>query len=389
MRSSRHSLVSSRQYVAGSWSSAFSRHLAAVSRRSDACAKKSLYSLPTNDCRPLTAEGRQLRAARFLLTLCFCLAAAGAASAAEREGRWAILLAGVSGDPELQQLYLKEIADLHAVLTGPLEFSKDHIMVLVDDPSQRPDLTQRQSTLENLQTVCRDLAGKVNKEDLVFVFIDGHGSYDGKAYKLNLVGPDPTAEKLAAILYSIPAQRFVILNATNCSGGSVPALSQEGRIVIAATKSGTEKNQTHMGRYFIDAFADNAADSDKNGRVSIAEAFSFTKKKVEDYYGSEGNLQTEHPVLDDNGDAKANDKPSPENGDGLLAANTFLDAGVPSGIRKGLTAEQQELERAARELEKQIEALKYSKDKMTEAEYENKLEDLLLRLARINAKLSN
>ncbi|MBP1610101.1 MAG: hypothetical protein H6Q04_2336, partial [Acidobacteria bacterium] len=132
-----------------------------------------------------------------------------------------------------------------------------------------------------------------------------------------------------------------------------------------------------------------AADSDKNGRVSIAEAFSFTKKKVEDYYSGEGNLQTEHPVLDDNGDAKANDKPSPENGDGLLAANTFLDAGVPSGIRKGLTAEQQELERAARELEKQIEALKYSKDKMTEAEYENKLEDLLLRLARINAKLSN
>ncbi len=297
-------------------------------------------------------------------------------------------MAGVSGDPELQQAYLKEIADLHAVLTGPLELSKDHIMVLVDDPSKRPDLTQRQSTFENLQTVCRDLAGRVNKEDLVFVFIDGHGSYDGKAYKLNLVGPDPTAENLAAILYSIPAQRFVILNATNCSGGSVPALSQEGRIVIAATKSGTEKNQTHMGRYFIDAFADNAADSDKNGRVSIAEAFSFTKKKVEDYYSSEGNLQTEHPVLDDNGDAKANDTPSPENGDGLLAANTFLDAGVPSGIRKGLTAEQQELERAARELEKQIEALKYSKDRMTEAEYENKLEDLLLRLARINAKLS-
>ena len=319
-----------------------------------------------------------------LLVLCIGVVAAGAA---ERDGRWAILLTGASGDPELQQAYLKEIMDLHAALTGPLGFSKDHITVLFDDPSKRPDLTQRQSTLENLKAVCRDLAGRVKKEDLVFVFIDGHGSYDGKTYKLNLVGPDPTAEDLAALLYSIPAQRFVILNATSCSGGSIPALSQEGRVVITSTKSGMEKNQTHMGRYFIDAFAENAADSDKTGRVSMMEAFSYAKKKVEDYYGSEGNLQTEHPVLDDNGDTKANETPSPENGDGLLAANTFLDAGVSSGARIDLTAEQRELERAAGELEKQIEALKYSKNKMTEAEYQDKLEDLLLRLARINAKL--
>jgi hypothetical protein len=306
---------------------------------------------------------------------------------AERDGRWAILLTGDSGDPELRQMYLKELADLHVVLTASLGFSRDHIAVLFDDPSKKPDLIQHQSTLQNLEAVCNDVAGRVKKEDLVFVFIDGHGSYDGKTYKLNLVGPDPTAEKLAAILYSIPAQRFVILNATSCSGGSVGALSQAGRVIITATKSGMEKNQTHMGQYFIDAFKDNAADSDKNGRVSIIEAFSYTNKKVEDYYSSEGNLQTEHPVLDDNGDAKANAKPSPENGDGLLASSTFLDAGIPAVTRIALTAEQKELERAAQELEKQIQALKYAKSSMTEAEYENKLEDLLLRLAQINAKL--
>jgi hypothetical protein len=319
-----------------------------------------------------------------LVGLFLCVAAGGAA---EPDGRWAILLAGASGDPELQQLYLKEITDLHAVLTGPFGFSRDHIAVLFDDPSKKPDLVQHPSTLKGLEAVCRDFAGRVKNEDLVFVFIDGHGSYDGKTYKLNLVGPDPTAETLAAILYSIPAQRFVVLNATNCSGGSVAALSQEGRVVITATKSGMEKNQTHMGQYFIDAFRDNAADSDKNGRVSLLEAFSYAKAKVEDYYSREGNLQTEHAVLDDNGDAKANDEPSPKNTDGLLAASTFLDAGVPAEVHTALTEEQRELERAARELEKQIESLKYAKSGMTEAEYENKLEDLLLRLARINAKL--
>jgi hypothetical protein len=335
------------------------------------------YRLPTKNCRLTT----------FLcLLMALCLSAV-TLNAAERDGRWAILVVGVSGDPDLQKTYLNEIADLHAVLTGSLEFPRDRIAVLFDDPSKNPDLIQYKSTLENLQVVCRNFAGRVNKDDTVFVFIDGHGNYDGKVYKLNLVGPDPTAEDLAAVLYSIPARRFVVVNATNCSGGSIQALSQEERIVITATKSGMEKNQTHMGQYFIDAFKNNAADSDKDGRVSIIEAFAYVSQKVGNYYNSEGNLQTEHPVLDDNGDAQAQSKPSPENGDGLLARTAFLDAGTRAGNRENLNPEQQELVRAAQEIEKQIEALKYAKGKLPEAEYEKRLEDLLLKLARINAKL--
>jgi hypothetical protein len=310
-----------------------------------------------------------------------------AANAREREDRWAVLVVGVSGDADLQKAYLKEVADLHTVLTGPLEFPKERVVVLFDDPSKNPDLIQYASTLENLRSVSRNLAGRVNKEDRVFVFIEGHGNYDGKVYKLNLVGPDPTAEELAAVLYSIPARHFVVVNATNCSGGSIQALSQEGRIIVTATKSGMEKNQTHMGKFFIDALKNNAADSDKNDRVSVIEAFSFARQKVEDYYRREGNLQTEHPVLDDNGDGQAQSNPSPENGDGLLARTAFLDAGTRSRNRENLTAEQEELVRAAEEIEKQIEALKYAKGKMPEAEYEKKLEELLLELARIHAKL--
>ena len=52
-----------------------------------------------------------------------------------------------------------------------------------------------------------------------------------------------------------------------------------------------------------------------------------------------------------------------------------------------LSAEQEELARAAQEIEKQIETLKYAKGKLPEAEYEKRLEDLLIKLARINAKL--
>ena len=326
--------------------------------------------------------GRRL----FLFMLLFCLAGFSL-RAAGRDGRWAILVAGISGDPELQKEYLGEMKDLVSVLEGSLGFPRDQIVVLFDDPSKDPALIRHKSTRENLQSVCLDLARRVQQEDLVFVFIEGHGDYDGRTYKLNLVGPDPTAEDLAAVLYAIPARLFVVMNATNCSGGSIPAFSQKGKIVVTATKSGMEKNQTHIGRFFIHAFRDNAADSDKNDRVSILEAFAYASRKVEEYYEKEGSMQTEHAVLDDNGDAKAQAKPAPENGEGFLARTTFLDAGVPQKILADLTPEQKKLALEAAELEKQIEALKYAKGEMPEAEYETKLEELLLRLARINAKL--
>jgi hypothetical protein len=318
------------------------------------------------------------------VVLVLCLSALS--HAADRDGRWAILIAGVSGDPELQDAYLKEIKALHSVLEGSLGFPRSQIVVLFDDPSKDPGLINYKSTRENLQAACLTLAGRVHKDDQVFVFIEGHGDYDGRIYKLNLVGPDPTAEDLAAMLYALPVQHFIVVNATNCSGGSLPALSQPDTIVITATKSGTEKNQTHMGRYFIDAFKNNAADADKNGRVSILEAFSYARQKVEAYYGDEGIMQTEHTVLDDNGDAKGQSTPSSENGEGLLARTTFLDAGVISAAQTR-TPEQQKLALEASEVEKQIETLKYAKGTMPEADYENKLEELLLRLARINAKL--
>ncbi len=308
---------------------------------------------------------------------------------AEQDGRWAILLAGVSGDPELQKTYLKEITEMHSILEESLGFPSDQIIVLFDDPAMDPGLIQHKATRENLISVCRDLATRVKKDDIVFVFLEGHGDYDGKIYKLNLVGPDPNAEMLAAVLYSIPAQRFILVNATNCSGGSIPAFSRKGTIVITATKSGREKNLTHMGGFFVEAFKNNAADSDKDGRVSIMEAFSYASYKVTEYYENERNLQTEHPVLDDNGDAIAQSEPGPDNGEGFLARTTFLDTGLSSLAQEKQTPEQIELVRQARELERQIEALKYAKSEMPEAEYEKKLEELLLKLARINLKIRN
>jgi hypothetical protein len=334
-------------------------------------------------------SGRPLRAARVgalkaVLLVCFC---ASLMHAEERDGRWAILLAGVSGDQGLQKEYLKELRDIRGILDGQLHFRKDQVFVLFDDVSKDAELIQYQSTRENLTRVCREVARRAGKDDLVFVLLLGHGSFDGTGYKLNLVGPDPTAQELAAVLFSIPAQHFVVVNTTTCSGASLQALSGKGRIVIVSTRSGTEKNLTHIGAFFLEALRDNNADVDKNGRVSVLEAFNYAARKTEEYYSAEGSMQTEHAMLDDNGDGQGHPKPGPDNGDGLLARTTFLDAG-PAALAQGpADPDQQKLSLEAQSLEKQIEALKYAKSGMPPEEYDKRLEDLLLKLAQVNARL--
>ena len=303
------------------------------------------------------------------------------------DGRWAILLAGISGDPDLQKEFLSELKNLRAILETTALIPKERIAVLADDPSKDPDLVRLQCTRQNLQAVCREFAAKVRQEDLVFIFLVGHGNFEGNVYKLNLVGPDPTAEEIASMLYSIPAKQIVVINTTTCSGGSLPAFSHPGTIVVTATKSGMEKNQTRMAAFLIEAFKDHNADVDKNGRVSILEAFSFAARKVEESYDKEGALQTEHPVLDDNGDGQGHAQPGPDNGDGFLARTTYLEAAPPLMTQVKLDPEQQALAAEAEAIEKQIEALKYAKAEMSETEYEKKLEALLLRLAQINEKL--
>jgi hypothetical protein len=306
----------------------------------------------------------------------------------ESDGRWAILAVGISGDPALQVSYLKELLDLRGVLEKQLAFPRDHVIALFDDPKLMPAEIQYQSTRANLAKACKDIAGRAGKEDVIFIFLQGHGDSDGKSYRFNMVGhPDPTAVELATMFDSIPARKQIIVNATNCSGASLESFAARGRVVLSATKSGTEKNFTHFGKFFIEALADNAADVDKNGRVSLFEAFTYAARKIEEFYTKEGSMQTEHPMLSDNGDAHALALADTADARTAATARTaYLDRGL-FAVSPGMSPETQEYARQAQSLEKEIEVLKSAKDEMSAAEYDKKLEDLLLKLAEVQAKL--
>ena len=229
------------------------------------------------------------------------------------------------------------------------------------------------------------IASEAKPEDSFALLVIGHGSFDGTDYKLNIPGPDITAKEIAHLLNAIPARRQLVVNMTSCSGASIPALVRKDRIVITATKSGTEKNATIFARYWVDALKDPGADTDKNGTVSALEAFRYAQSKVAAYFESEKLLATEHPLLADSGSVDAVRDPKPENGQGLKAAAfPVMRAEVEA---KSVAPAKQKLVTRKEDLEARIDRLKYQKAAMSPDEYKQQLTQLLLELAKTQAEI--
>ncbi len=246
--------------------------------------------------------------------------------------------------------------------------------------------TLRNATREQVRNALAQISREAKADDGLVVMLIGHGSFDGIEYKINLQGPDLSAVELAGLLDRVPAARQLVVNMTSCSGASMEALRKPNRIVITATKSGTEKNATVFAKYWAEALTDPAADTDKNDTVTALEAFKFAEQKTSNYYETNKRLATEHPVLEDTGKGEGVKAPSPENGEGLLAGRFPL-------LRRGALASaasdphKKELVAKKERLEQQIDQLKYQKAAMPAEEYKKQLGALLLQLAQTQEDL--
>ena len=120
------------------------------------------------------------------------------------------------------------------------------------------------------------------------VLLIGHGSFDGTQGAFNLPGPDLTVADWNKLLSKFSAQHVAFVNTSSSSGAFLPGIAAPGRVVITATKTGGERNETQFPAFFVEAFVDNAGDRDRNGHVSILEAFEYAKIKVTRHVQAEG-----------------------------------------------------------------------------------------------------
>jgi hypothetical protein len=215
-----------------------------------------------------------------------------------------------------------------------------------------------------------DLASRVKPTDGVVVLLIGHGSFNGTQAAFNLPGPDLTVEEWNRLLAKLPSQHVAFVNTAASSGAFLPAIAAPGRIVVTATKTGGERNETQFPEFFVAAFADPAADRDRNGHVSIGEAFEYAKAKVVQAFQQKGLLLTEHATLDDGGE-------------GRLASAMFLGIGRAEGALAVDTSDpaMKKLVDEKDAIDREIAALKLRKTGMDDAQYEAAMEKLLTELA--------
>jgi hypothetical protein len=232
------------------------------------------------------------------------------------------------------------------------------------------------------------LAEKTTGSEPLWVVLIGHGSFDGKEAKFNLRGPDVTDAEVAAWLGPIKRPVAVI----DCASSSSPflnKLSGPGRVVITATRSGSEQNFARFGESLAEAIADPRADLDKDGQVSLLEAYLTAASRTAEWYKSRSRLATEHALIDDNGDRlgtpadwfkgvrairRAKDGASP---DGLRAHQLPL---IPSDRERSIPPEIRQKRNA---LELSLAALHDRKGQPPEADYSAPLAPRRVELARL------
>ncbi len=325
-----------------------------------------------------------MRRARTLVVAATAVLLSGAVPAAAQQTHL-LIIAGLGGDPQYTEQFHKWATTLIDAAQSTYQLAEENITFLAEKPDLDPQRIDGQSTKQAVEATITAMARRARSTDPILIVLFGHGtSTSADDARVNLPGPDLTAQDFAKLLAAFPAQPVTFVNTASASGGFVQALSGERRVVMTATKTGGERNETIFGGFFVEAFASAAeeADENKDRRVSMLEAYNYASRQVARTYENDGKLLTEHAMLDDNGDRQGTNQPDPVANDGAVARALFITGGaarvagqVPDDPElRALYAERQALE-------ERIDGLKLLKGGTDPAQYAKELEKLLVELA--------
>jgi hypothetical protein len=305
------------------------------------------------------------------------LAVLGRAAAAQGATH-VLIVTGLSGDPQFATEFGRAARAIYDTARSQWHVADSSLIYLAEDPAADPTRIREKSTKDALTRAFDVLGRRAAPGDLVLVFLLGHGSGEMEDAAVNLPGPDPVARDYAAWLHQLDRATVVFINASSGSGDFLPVLSGPNRVIITATRTSLERNESVFGTYMARGLTDVAADANKDGHISVLEAFLFAQQEVTKVYTSTNRMQTEHGQLDDDGDRKGTPTPGTTGvGDGMLAARIAFGGKSASTDPRvtALVAEQ-------RVLEAQVDSLKRRKATTDSTAYQTELERLLILIAQ-------
>ncbi len=267
-----------------------------------------------------------------------------------------VIVSGIGGNVEFENAF--ELQG-QSVLDGlkTLNTSDDAFTLL-----SGPDAT-RDAVIAAIQL-------QSSKQEQAFILVLlGHGSIDGRNWRFNIPGDDLSDEDLIAAMAGVKASDQLVVLATSGSGALLDTLSQPGRVVVTATKSGGEINASRFGEYFAEAIASDVADIDRNEILTIGEAWRYANEQVVNYYEDQKLLASEHARI------RVNDQ-----ADLAVARLGALRLAIDNPEVSAL------LEKRL-DLEQQFTALRDQKSSLGFDEYYGKLEPILLDIATLQQQI--
>lgn len=270
-----------------------------------------------------------------------------------------LIVNGLAGEPRFRARFegvaatLADTARIQWGVTAPS-------LIMLNEDGAGPSRPRGRSTREEIASSFVRLAGQVAPGDVLLVFLNGHGSGEGMGSRVSLPGPDATVADFSGWLAGFPRQTVVFVNAASGSGDFVTALARPGRLVVTATRTAIERNETSFAEPFVQGLTGSEADADKDGRVSVLEAFGFARRAVERAYEADNRMLTEHAVLSDS-----------------ALARTVAFGGAKSSTDPRVVV----LVGERQELEAQVAALRERKPTLESTAYDRELERLLLLIA--------
>ena len=239
----------------------------------------------------------------------------------------ALIVTGINKDAKDRQTKDKAVMDFRNFLLNKASIKRDRLAVLANSRSlvRKPSDV---STAKNLKDQMDAFAAAMDTEDRFVFYYVGQANIVADELRFNLPGTDITHAQLAEWLSRLKASSTLIVLDCPGAGLAVKALAGQGRIVIAGCTA-KQNYSTRFSQHFVPALSENESDTDNDGKVSLLEAFTSASKQVDDFYRGIGLLKTETPVLDDNGDGVASDKPwrfKQDRTDGAAASKFFLSS---------------------------------------------------------------
>ena len=305
--------------------------------------------------------------------------------------KFVVIFGGAAADERYQAQFRQWTLKLREILVQDYGYPPDHITLLLNRGDPEVSKIAGPCRLETILETMERLRKKVQPGDQVTIFFVGHGTSDDQDAKFVVVGPDISGAKFAEILEGFSDQDIAVVNTTSSSHPFCTQLSAPGRVIVCATRSAAERYDTIFGLFLLEALQNHAADRDKNRRVSLLEVFLYVRQKVKTWYTDRDRLPSEHPTLDDNGDGRFNADPDPARDEGELAQIAEVDtlaAFIPQAVAGGPVSETlRELTARVHALERSVILLRNQKTEMSDGDYWQQMESLLIDLARSSRRL--